>query len=200
MQFVPSGDIGHDQEFSFEGEAELVATENRDRITIRAMEKDRFERWSLDCGGQTLSGVLTRGWWKGFIWAYTADPVTSYSNGETSRDGMDFPVPGTRVGFRSAVTGRSSGHISGRARAGLPRDDFGLVCETERWVPAGHWMLQVEANDGVRIEMDGETVIDAWDGPTSKSSPTPSRFQKNRCIGFQWNGLKEPDWRISASP
>ena len=29
-------------------------------------------------------------------------------------------------------------------------------------------MLQVEANDGVRVEMDGETVIDAWDGPTQQ--------------------------------
>ena len=56
VQFVPTGDIGNDQEFSFEGEAELVATENRDRITIRAMEKDRFERWRLDCGGKPFLG------------------------------------------------------------------------------------------------------------------------------------------------
>ena len=78
VQFVPTGDIRKDLEFSFAGEAELVATENQDRVTIRATEKDRFERWKLEAEGQILSGVLTRGWWKGFMWAYTADPVTSY--------------------------------------------------------------------------------------------------------------------------
>ena len=33
-----------------------MATENRDRITIRAMEKDRFERWRLDCGVKPCLG------------------------------------------------------------------------------------------------------------------------------------------------
>ena len=35
-------------------------------------------------------------------------------------------------------------------------------------MPAGRWILQVEANDGVRVEMDGRTVVDAWDSPTQQ--------------------------------
>ena len=57
VQFVPTSDIGNDQEFTFEGEAELLATKNRDRITIRAMEKDRFERWrTLTAGAKPFLG------------------------------------------------------------------------------------------------------------------------------------------------
>ena len=169
VQFVPTGDIGNDQVLLFEGEAELVATENRDRITIRAMEKDRFERWRLDCGGQTLSGVLTRGWWKGFMWAYTADPVTSYEQWRNEAEmGWVFQCREPVLDFGRQSPGDLPGIFPAVRDAGLPRDGFGLVCETERWVPAGRWMLQVEANDGVRVEMDGETVIDAWDGPTQQ--------------------------------
>ncbi len=169
VQFVPTGDIRNDQELSFAGEAELVVTENRDRFTIRAIEKDRFERWRLEAGGQTLSGVLTRGWWKGFIWAYTADPVTSYEQWRNEAEtGWVFQCREPVLDFGRQSPGDLPGIFPAIRDAGLPRDGFGLICETERWVPAGRWILRVEANDGVRVQMDGRTVVDAWDRPTQE--------------------------------
>ena len=169
VQFVPTGDIRKDLEFSFAGEAEMVATENQDRITIRAIEKDRFERWKLEAGGQTLSGVLTRGWWKGFMWAYTADPVTSYQEWRNEAEtGWVFQCREPVLDFGRQSPGDLPGIFPGVRDAGLPRDGFGLICKTERWVPAGRWILQVEANDGVRVEMDDRTVVDAWDSPTQQ--------------------------------
>ncbi len=169
VQFIPKGDIGNNPEFSFEGEAELITTPNQDRITIRAVEKDRFERWRLQAGGQTLSGVLTRGWWKGFMWAYTADPVNSYDQWRNEAEaGWVFQCREPVLDFGRQSPGDLPGIFPAVRDAGLPSDRFGLVCETERWVPAGSWILQVEANDGVRVQMDGKTVIDAWDGPTQQ--------------------------------
>lgn len=169
VQFVPSGGIENDPEFLFEGEAELVATPNHDRFTIRAVEKDRFERWRLEAGGQTLSGVLTRGWWKGFIWTYASDPVTSYEQWRNEAEtGWVFQCREPVLDFGRQSPGELPGIFPPVRDSGLPSDGFGLVCETERWVPAGRWILHVEANDGVRVQMDGETVIDAWDGPTQQ--------------------------------
>ena len=170
VQFILNGDVGKSLDYSFEGEAELVMGPNQNRITIRAAEKDRFERWKLETGGQTLAGVLTRGWWKGFMWAYTADPVTNYEQWRAEADtGWVFQCREPVLDFGRQSPGDLPGIFPAVRDAGLPRDGFGLICETERWVPAGKWVLHVEANDGIRVKMDGTTVIDAWEGPTQQT-------------------------------
>ena len=103
------------------------------------------------------------------MWGFTADPVTSYEQWRNEAEmGWVFQCREPVLDFGRQSPGDLPGIFPAVRDAGLPPDGFGLVCETERWVPAGRWMLQVEANDGVRVKLDGETVIDAWDGPTQQ--------------------------------
>ena len=188
VQFIPEGST-EDPEFIFEGEAELVVNPNQDRITVRAVEKDRFERWRLKADGQDFSGVLTRGWWKGFMWEYEADPVNEYEQWRSEADsGWIFQCREPDLDFGRNAPGELAGIFPVIRDAGLPRDGFGLVCETERWVPAGKWVLRVEANDGVRVQMDGTTVIDAWERPTQSIFTHEFHLQEEsvRRFSVQW--------------
>ena len=54
-------------------------------------------------------------------------------------------------------------YISGGAlEDGTPRDKVGLVAQGTANLPAGNFALTVISDDGVRVWMDGEVVLDAW--------------------------------------
>jgi len=44
----------------------------------------------------------------------------------------------------------------------LPGEGFGLVAEAEVDLPAGRWLLRAVCDDGARVYLDGERVIDDW--------------------------------------
>jgi parallel beta-helix repeat protein len=54
-------------------------------------------------------------------------------------------------------------------RAALPRDHFGTIASAIMAVPAGRWRLRTLSDDGLRVWLDGELVIDDWThhGPTA---------------------------------
>jgi hypothetical protein len=54
-------------------------------------------------------------------------------------------------------------YLSGGAlEEGLPRDRFAIVAEGTVDLPKGDYTLQVISDDGVRVWVDGELVLDAW--------------------------------------
>jgi hypothetical protein len=44
----------------------------------------------------------------------------------------------------------------------LGAERFGLVATTTLELPAGRYELRVSSDDGVRVAVDGETVIERW--------------------------------------
>ena len=54
-------------------------------------------------------------------------------------------------------------YISGREiEDGVPRDRFALVAEGTVTLPAGEYTITLISDDGARVWVDGEEVIDAW--------------------------------------
>ena len=45
---------------------------------------------------------------------------------------------------------------------GLPRDRVALVAEAEIDLPPGQYLVRTISDDGVRVRMDGETIIERW--------------------------------------
>ena len=45
---------------------------------------------------------------------------------------------------------------------GLPRDRVALVAEAEIDLPPGNYVVRTISDDGVRVRMDGETIIERW--------------------------------------
>jgi len=67
-------------------------------------------------------------------------------------------------------------YISGREMEdGVPRDRFALVAEGTADLPSGDFMLTVISDDGVRVWVDGEEVIDAWSPHESRVDRAPIR-------------------------
>ena len=51
---------------------------------------------------------------------------------------------------------------------GLPRERFGTIAKTKLELPAGSWSVKTLSDDGVRVVVDGQSVIEnwTWHGPT----------------------------------
>jgi hypothetical protein len=65
-------------------------------------------------------------------------------------------------------------YLSGRAiEDGVPSDRFAIVAEGTAAVPAGDFILRVISDDGARVWVDGELVLDAWEPHESKVDTVP---------------------------
>lgn len=56
---------------------------------------------------------------------------------------------------------------SGSPGAGLPADNFSVRFQRRIQVTPGFYRITAEADDGVRVWVDGQLIIDEWRGPTS---------------------------------
>ncbi len=46
--------------------------------------------------------------------------------------------------------------------AGLPNEQFGTIAEAACTFPPGRWRIKTTSDDGIRVWMDDELVIDDW--------------------------------------
>jgi len=67
------------------------------------------------------------------------------------------------------VTHARLDYISGGSiEDGIPRDNFALVAEGTADLPPGDYVITLISDDGARVWVDGEEVIDAWSPHESK--------------------------------
>lgn len=150
------------------------------------------------CGGkqeQRLSGTLINTAWEAAFFAYPKEKDPREKPEEwrlwagqqreyvirTSRlkldygwrgpSEMDLPSP-TKVRPSEQQTAvepsEPSPEVARLKAAGLGRDHFGMVARTTLPLTAGRWRFETLSDDGVRVTVDGKTVIDnwTWHGPT----------------------------------
>lgn len=86
--------------------------------------------------------------------------------------------------FKALVGGRSLGtlvtkrvdYLSGRNFAdGIPADRFAVAAEGTTLLPDGDYILQVISDDGVRVWMDGDVILDEWHAHESRVNRVPIR-------------------------
>ena len=121
---------------------------------------------------RTLTGTLINTVWQARIWAWTADPLTDLdawraeAEGDrvvhTDLDALDFYYQS-----RSPV---DLGMLEREAatNAGITRDKFATIATTTIPLTPGSWIIRTLSDDGIRVFVDGEVVIERWDihGPT----------------------------------
>jgi hypothetical protein len=80
-----------------------------------------------------------------------------------------------------AVTHDRLDYISGRSlEEGTPRDNVALVAEGNADLPPGDYTLTVISDDGARVWMDGEVVLDDWAPHESRVDRVPISGGKRR--------------------
>jgi hypothetical protein len=108
-----------------------------------------------------------------FPWEGSMDPPAPPQDLEAWRALADGPdavkVQHDEVNFRFAHGGPSQLRISeDLLKAGFKRDFFGLIARTRVPLQAGEYRIKTLSDDGVRVMVNGQTVLENWThhGPT----------------------------------
>lgn len=70
-------------------------------------------------------------------------------------------LAGNPAVIRSEMRPRGNWGV-GSPHAGVPADFFAARWTTRVWLEAGNYQISVEADDGVRVHVDDQPVVDAW--------------------------------------
>ena len=154
-----------------EGGAELT-TDRDGRFPLYRVEPGagaRFRaspyRLSVDCGPTKLvcDGVLLPLRWEVRSFAWTRDPREDLDGWlEEARGAHRFEVGTLEFAFGNAGPSQLAAASAELAAADLPHERFGTLARTEIRLPAGRWKLATTSDDGIRVAVDGEVVIDDW--------------------------------------
>jgi hypothetical protein len=138
-----------------------------DRLTVVAASPGAAARYRLRvaAGSSELeaSGLLLPVRWDVRVFPWTVDPREDVEAWRREADarGHDARVDELRLVYASG--GPSQLELGEVVRgAALPADRFGTIATTRVALPPGRYAVRTRSDDGIRVRVDGETVIDDW--------------------------------------
>jgi hypothetical protein len=100
---------------------------------------------------------------------WTVDPREDMDAWRAQAAGaLTIKLPALKLAFAGA--GPSQLGLSAElTERDLPADRFGTLARTEVPLPAGTWQVRTRSDDGIRVWVDDELLIDdwTWHGPTA---------------------------------
>ncbi len=127
-------------------------------------------RFSLGTDGYVFEGLVGGGVWRGRSFASPVDPREDFEGWRAAgAGGVTWEAVVLSLPFGSGGPSDLATMPEAVREAGLPRDGFGTLAETTVTVPPGDWIVRSVSDDGVRVWVDDELVIDNWThhGPTT---------------------------------
>jgi hypothetical protein len=168
---------------SLQGDAELTITGDTIRVCPKAADALAPYELSIKIDGappQVARSALTGGMWTVKTFKSPVDPridveawrkAAASSEAHTlSADAIDF-----------AFGGGGMTEIRGLAVM-LPRDHFGVIATRSLTIPAGGYRLDSTSDDGIRVWLDDELVIDDWTWHAPKRQHHNFMFDKPRTV------------------
>jgi hypothetical protein len=130
-------------------------------------------------------------WWLRFYeYSDQLDPIDDYEAFRQLRDRKaGFEIETDTLAF---VWWRSPG-------GGIAADQFATFAETNFEIPEGNYLLSVTSDDGLRLYLDGELLIDHWDIHTPAVDEVEVRLggvHRIEIEHFDAGGLATLDFRI----
>ncbi len=134
-------------------EYELRVRVPTETLTARALALGMV--WDVTCGSYTTDPRSDAAAWRSEV----SRGVSTRLSDLKLRYGNDGP---SQLGELGAAVGAAS----------LPRERFGTLASARITLPGGLWRVVTRSDDGVRVRVDGRTVIDNWThhGPTTDSA------------------------------
>jgi hypothetical protein len=140
---------------------------NGNEIDVRSVEGGivSYELIVTHEGGQeAASGVLVDARWDLLAFGWTVDPRADAAAWRAEGAARETPwmktfTDGLRLHFGSGGHDEIPQETSTTA---LPVDRFGTIATTALRFPAGSWRIRTVSDDGIRVWVDGEVVIDDW--------------------------------------
>lgn len=117
-------------------------------------------------GVETISGRILATEWEARFWAWESDPITKAAAWREEADAA-APVRLYRLDLPFGAGG-PAGVVEGVGSAPPDTDLFGMIAKATIPLDAGAWRVRTLSDDGVRVIVDGEKIIERWDihGPT----------------------------------
>lgn len=115
--------------------------------------------WSRPISGRFISTT-----WNAKCWAWENDPLVDLEAWRAEAEGVEF----TAIDQLDLPFGYNGPSRVNHALTVSERDRFGMIAQTEIALPLGRWKLSTLSDDGIRVFVNGEVVIERWDihGPT----------------------------------
>ncbi len=125
-----------------------------------------------------VRGTIVRATWNAVIFSNKADPRADEPAWRAGAEqgvrvalaGLDLPFG---YGGPAGVLKLAHPETAAKIReSGIVGKQFGVMAETSLNLPAGTWRFVIQSDDGVRLTVGGERVIDNWTlhGPTENSA------------------------------
>jgi len=138
-----------------------------DLLTLQPFDSNTLVPYevSIDTGGRMLrrQGVLARLRWELRVFPYQTDPrkdVDAWRE-EARRKGITFYK--TKLNFDYGMDGPSQVIFDSEVIGSqLPKDHFGMMAESVFELPEGKWRINTTSDDGIRVWLDDELIIDDW--------------------------------------
>lgn len=149
----------------------------------------------------TLSG---RGLVLGALWDVTAGRYTTDPREDAARwraeveQGARAQLSALDLAYGSAGPSELSSMSAEVRAAALGSDRFGTLASTRLHLPAGRWRVETTSDDGVRVRVDGRTLIDNWThhGPTVDSAEVS--FEQPGEHAFEVEHFELDGWAVLA--
>jgi nitrous oxidase accessory protein NosD len=128
-------------------------------VLIISTEREGFTPYRLVVGDRIVSGKLERIGWVVTAFAWKIDPREDLEGWRAeATKGVTAEIPALRLPF----AGGGPAFTEEVKAAGLPADHFGTIATARISLAPGRWRVTTRSDDGVRVEVDGETVIENW--------------------------------------
>lgn len=144
-----------------DGEVHLDVDQND--IAVRPTKADALIPYhlSLDVDGESVgaSGALTGGTWRIHVFSYQTDPRENVEKWRREAGDSPHVFDVDELDLRFGMDGPSQ---ACKLPGELPRDRFGTIATQSLTIPAGQWRIRTTSDDGIRVWMNNELVIDDW--------------------------------------
>ncbi len=133
-------------------------------------------------GVAAISGCLVAAEWEAKFWGWSSDPIAAEAAWRAEAEGVEpIHVSELNMAFASGGPGAVVPRLAGEAPGA---ELFGLIATSTIPLDAGRWRVRTLSDDGVRVIVDGETIIERWNihGPTEDAAVFT--IDEKREVGF----------------
>ena len=193
-RFAVASVTGNVQVSPMEGDLPAVLTVESSQDGVESFRVD------ITANGEDLqaTGSLFRADWqvRFFAWNPTNDPRTNHSE-------WDGLLRGPAMKEMAAPSIDFDWGLAAPAW-GLPADQFGTLATTSVDLPAGEWIIRTVSDDGIRVWVDDQLVIDEWSWHPPKEDTATVKLSAGkhniRLEHFEINGYAALQFRLEPAP
>lgn len=191
--------------------AEFRPSTNRlagQRLVLRGAEGVVPYRVQLTAPGfqRVLTGTVIAARWDAVFFPWKIDPRENLAGWRQLAKGSDA-IRVTLDRLDLPYGGGGPRDLKGVANEALHQrgpgpDHFGMIARTRFRLPAGAWRIETQSDDGVRVKINGQTVIEnwTWHGPTKDEGHFRQNSETDVAIEvehFEIDGYATLQWSIA---